>query len=117
MTNLEKYKGTSVQAVPFQNPRHVGDKSGRSYRMPSMITKCTIHSEKQSYYNNMETSLRTKIFVGVLTWSLVATCASATCGGEMPDQGLLTYDGHCGREKGVDPRFCVEDRAKKFLPS
>ena len=51
-----------------------------------------MHSEKQSYYSNMKTLLMTKFCIAVLTWSFVATCASATCGGELPDQGLLTYD-------------------------
>ena len=52
--------------------------------MPSMITKCTMHSEKQSYYNNM-----TKLFISVVIWSAIAgTGVLATCGSEMPSLPL-----------------------------
>ena len=52
----------------------------RSYRMPSMITKCTMHS----YYNMA--SLRTKLFLTVVIWSAIAgtSVVLATCGSEMP---------------------------------
>ena len=51
--------------------------------MPSMITKCTMHS----YYNMA--SLRTKLFISAVIWSAIAgTSVFATCGGEMPSRPM-----------------------------